>query len=67
MLEVEGGVPGVVQAGGSWEGIPGTTHPSDPEAGLTLIYGIMETDWFIRPFDWEYTNNTGYWILDTGY
>ena len=45
--------PGWCGLGGYWLGaIPGT-HPARPEAGLTLIYGILEYNRFILPFDWN--------------
>ena len=48
------GVPGVVQAGWVPVGaIPGTNPAMEPEADLRLIYGILQINWFIRPFDWN--------------
>ena len=41
---------------GAGEGYTGYYPPTDPEAGSTLIYGIIYLNRFIRPFDWIISN-----------
>ena len=55
-------VPAVVYPGCAVAGYLGGRYtgyypPSMPEAGLTLISWNMTDYWFIRPFDWNISNN----------